>query len=183
MSETALALLLAGISALVAVGIHFLTSQANWQAEKRSQYREMLRSDVTELGVALHEVVACATVAIYRAEKNQSTSTWIERTKAACDRVGNLRLKVKYPLWDIDDGLKAIARTGGWLAHNITRSESRGELVAAAENLRDTLDAAISEALLNGEPPNDDQQKKVKDLAATFRKVWDKGHPEPDPEE
>jgi len=151
------------------------THRAGRRGEMRTQYRDLLKPYVADLGEALHQIVASATVAVHRKTQGRTPDDWLERSEAACTRLKELRVKAKYPLWRIEDGLRQITRVASWIKHNIDRVDRRDKLLAAAEELRVALDDAVREAYLNGCPPGLIHRWTVAYKARKLRQLWDDG--------
>lgn len=179
-TATLIAATLAGVLSLA----NFVLGQrAGRSSEGRAQYRQLLMPHVTELGEVLHKVVATATVAVGRKKQGRTEGTWLARTKKACDELRDLRLRVKYPLWGVEDGLRALTRLGHWMEAKIEIEDERVALLSSAEALRRALDASVRRAYLRGAPPGLITRWWVSRLTKSMYKRWNDGSPLRDEEE
>jgi len=71
------------IAALIAAGASAFTVATNLRAQKsaelRASYRESLEPHISELGEALHEIVAATNIYLFKARSDESRGKWRQR--------------------------------------------------------------------------------------------------------
>lgn len=163
-------------AACIAAGTSILTLvlqfQVSRRAEFRASHRVVLQPYLEDLGKCLHETLATVKVYLHRAKDGQSTAKWQEQAKSARDRLKVLRLKVRYPLWGIDDGLRVLTRLTDWIAHGKKNPDGANRLFDSAEALRKAVDAAIHWSYRHGRPPSLWHRKSVQLRAWKFERSY-----------
>ncbi len=154
-----------------------LNQRAGFRGEVRTQYRNLLSPHIVEFGEQLHEAVAMANIAAKRAATGQPTDQYQKKCRAACARLKELRRKLKYPLWEIDEPIRTITRLGSWMDHRLSEPKKAEALVAEAEKLRNALDRAIRSSFVRGRPPRWHETRSAKCAAERLRKDWGDGAP------
>jgi hypothetical protein len=90
----------------------------------------------------------------------------------AADNLGNIRAKVKYPLWGIDLGLQTLLDIPKWLKDWGVDSTAQKRLLMEASNLRHLIDEIIRRSYHNGHPPTKWQMLKIKSLSKRLIQNW-----------
>lgn len=155
-----------------------LTIWAGRQGERRRQYRELLAPHVVEFAEHLHQIGASAQIIVKRLQLGQDTGNYLQRCKDACSGLDTLRRKLKYPLWEICEGIRVLTRLGGWLRHRLNRVEDADRLVGQAEELRLALDLAVKGAFLRGRPPGLRSRWRCTRAARRLRDEWERTSPQ-----
>jgi len=143
------------VAALVAAAASLLTlllkSRTEWRAELRATNRKKLESLVDDLGDAMHKLVACCVLKV-RDRSVENRIYWDDRIGEARKTLRRLRPRVRYQLWGLDEGLKAIICLPDWVNNDETEGVSL--LLNAATALRISLDKAIRRCYQQGRTPS-----------------------------
>lgn len=166
-------LVAAGVAALASLAVMVMNIRGMRSSEMRVAQREALETHVEELGKAIYEIVATAHVVVSRARKGQSLESWYSRSSEASDTVKDLRLKIRYPLWGIDEGLRAITRLPDWTQHTLADHDKAEELVRRADRLRSALDITIRNCYIDGRTPNLIERCRVRWSASQLHDFFD----------
>jgi hypothetical protein len=164
-------------AALIAAGVSIATFVAGmWSAAaaaKRAAHREMLVPHVADLGAAIHECVAISAVLTKRIANGQSVGGWMTRGKSAKGNLDAVRRKVKYPLPELDEALRTLARVPDWARHAAADNPDRAtRLLDAAERLRREVDRLIGDSYRSGKPP---RARSLPPLIAAVNAAFDEG--------
>ncbi len=162
-------LVAAGVAALASLAVIIMDLQGRRSSEMRVAQRNTLEPHVEELARAMYEIIATAQVAVTRARSGQSLESWFSRSSVASDAVRDLRLKIRYPLWGIDEGLRAITRLPDWTQHTLADLDKAEELVRHADRLRGALDITIRNCYIDGRTPNLIERHRVRRSASRLR--------------
>jgi hypothetical protein len=172
------------IAALIAAGASAFTVATNLRAQKsaelRASYRESLEPHISELGEALHEIVAATNIYLFKARSDESRGKWRQKHENARDRIKERRTKVRYQLWGIDDGIRIISRVGDHSTH-LTDDEPRANrLIKAATTLRKKLDRVIMKCYQRGSAPTLLESWSVRMAAKKVSSVFNEYSPKND---
>jgi len=145
------------IAAVIAASASIFTIIMNLRAQKSSElrvsYRDSLEPQIAELGEALHEIVATTNIYLFKTKSNEAKQNWRQKHENARDNIKALRKKVRYQLWGIDEGLRAISRVGDHATHLTEDNVRASKLMEAATNLREKLDKTIKNCYQRGAAP------------------------------
>jgi hypothetical protein len=147
-TATLLAALAAAIASLLTL---LLKTRTEWRAELRATNRKKLESLVDDIGDAMHKLVACCILKV-RDQDTDNRNYWNDRIDDARKTLRRLRPRVRYQLWGLDEGLKALICLPDW-----TRTRQPHELstlLDAASRLRNSLDEAIRRCYQRGRTPS-----------------------------
>lgn len=145
-------LIAAVIGATASVIVLLLNLNAQRKAELRLAHRKSLEPHVADLGESLHQILACSNI-LLKTKSEVSRKNWLERAKQAQKTLKALRLKLRYPLWGLDDGFRVLSRLPDWCDHLRGDVERGRRLLKRADRLRAALDGAILGSYTNGRPP------------------------------
>lgn len=163
-------LIAASIAAVAAIASLVVNTVANRRAESRAVHRDLLKEHISQLGEAIHEVVALSSEqhkALTRSGPRRATKlreSGIEKAR----QLDRLRRKVRYPLDGLNDGLRNLARLPSWIAH-LKGNERGRELLTEARALADELHGGIAESWRRGKPPPDRRRKAVDERVRALR--------------
>ncbi len=165
----------AAVIAAIASTFALLTNvRAQRRTELRLAHRKTLEEFITPLGAVLHEVVAIsATVSKTRSEK--SLANWKGKGQRAKATLNELRPKLRYPLWGLDEGIRVLIRLPDWALHVREDPARTKQLVEKATQLRRHLDYAIQRSYREGRPPLLVERLFVSWRAAQCREVFESG--------
>lgn len=169
---TLIAAVVAAVASVLGVIVTAATIYFDRRSTAEAQHRDLLKPHIIDLGETLHKVIACSQIVVHRAAQEQTTEKWQRLAGEACTKLKELRLKVKYPLWGLDDGLNEMTRLASYVSHLRNREEFRQPLLDAAESLRRELDEAIRKSFLEGQPPDDRAVSSVASAAQLLRAAW-----------
>jgi hypothetical protein len=147
---TLVAALIAAVCSIASVGI---TSWQNRSLNSRNAHRELLASILPDLGQALHQCMACSSIIADRMVTGQEQKGWQARASEAKTKLKELRWRVRYPLWGLDEHIRTIALVPDWV-NQLQHDPSKAvKLATSADCLAKSLDEAIRRSYSNGQPP------------------------------
>jgi hypothetical protein len=150
-TETAIDVaIIASTSSIIAVLLNQLFSKGNSQ---RQAARSLIENDIQELGNSLYSMVAHTKV-LLDAKTPEYRSKTDQKIKELRIELNVLRGKVRYSLWGLDAGIKAIRSVPVYAAQCINNEKRGIELITLATSVRKSLDLAISDAYAQGSPPS-----------------------------
>ena len=145
------ATLVAALTAAIAsIASLVLRSRSELRAELRETNRKKLESLVDDLGDAMHKLVACSTLRA-RDRDQANAQYWDSKIVEARTTLRKIRPRVRYQLWGLDEGLKALIALPDWLTSKTATDTS--QLLSAAHGLRASLDQSIRLCYRHGRTP------------------------------
>lgn len=169
-TETA-TLIAASIAATSSVAVLAVSWFAQFRAELRVAHRQTLDAYIAELGESLHQIVACADIML-KTKSEEAHESWKCRGATASASLKNLRPKVRYPLWGLEEGLRVLSRVPDWADHARVDPVRAKALIAKADKLRRALDDATRRSYRSGRCPSLYERIRVSYHAAQCRKVF-----------
>ena len=140
------------IAATASLLVLILNLDAQRRAELRLAHRKFLETHLPALSAALHEIVATSNVIVKR-KPGSTLASWQKRSEKAQQELKNLRPKLRYPLWGLDEGVRVLTRLPGWVMHLRDRPQHAALLLKRADRLRRRLDRSIQRSYRHGRPP------------------------------
>lgn len=140
------------IAALIAAIVSIITLAAQRRSELRSAHRNIVSQHIEELGEAVHQVVATSNI-ITKTRSLTGLKNWRRRASEATQKIKNIRLKLRYPLWGIHEALHSLSCLPDWVEHARDYPDSALELVEKGTRLASALDIAIKRSYILGRPP------------------------------
>lgn len=177
MTTESATLIAASIAATASVAGLAVSLVAQFRAELRVAHRQTLDAYIAELGESLHQIVACADI-LLKTKSGESREKWKCRGAKASASLKNLRPKVRYPLWGLEEGLRVLSRVPDWADHARVDPVRAKTLIARADKLRRALDDATRRSYRSGRCPSLYERIRVGHHAAQCRKVFTDGKPE-----
>jgi hypothetical protein len=153
MTKELITLLAALVAAVCSVANVLITTWQNRSLNSRNAHRELLASILPELGQAIHQCMACSCIIADRLVVKQDHKNWQERAKDAQTRLKELRWKVRYPLWGLDEHIRTIALVPDWVTQLQHDPPKAVKLAGDADKLAKSLDDAIRRSYSDGRPP------------------------------
>lgn len=163
---TLIASVLAATASLVTL---MLRAIADRHAEARSTFRQSLGPAIEELGNALHMTVACSVLSV-RDRDTANRSYWDDKKAEARKMLRKLRPRLRYQLWGLDDGIKAMICLADWTGGTNQLEYTR--LLNAATKLRKALDASVRRCYLKGRPPSLPERWLVSFRVHKLKQEW-----------
>ncbi|MCP4264057.1 MAG: hypothetical protein GY777_00520 [Candidatus Brocadiaceae bacterium] len=139
---------------------------SDWHSELRETNRRKLEPLVTDLGDALYKVVATNVLSV-RDQRTKNVEYWRQLKADARKKLRQLRPKLRYPLWGLDDGIKALICLSDWID-----STGNDSILQAATKLRATLDNSIRRCYRFGRPPSLFERLMVNYRVFRMRSEW-----------
>lgn len=163
-------LVAAGIAAIASVGGLFINAWAAFVTERRSAYRFSLQESFLELGQVLYEVMALSSK-MRKSNSDEAFAAAREQAEEVAKQADELRRKLMYALWGIEDGVKQIVWVPTCMAllKNHRKGERAKGVLEKGTSLRMSLDKAVRHAYLSGKPPGLIDQAVVKWKARSLR--------------
>ncbi len=124
------------------------------------------------LGEALHEIMACSRIT-HKTKSTETLEKWDENASRAQATLKEIRPKLKYPLWGLDEGLNIMTRVPDWNTHYKNDPELATQFLDKADALRKELDDAVRISYSTGNPPSRFRAWRVSQAVAAITKFRD----------
>src|SRR5215467_12213045 len=160
------------IAASAAAGASLLTllmkTRSEWRAELRATNRKKLEALVDDVGDAMYKLVACCVLKV-RDQDTDNSDYWNGRIGEARKTLRQLRPRLRYQLWGLDDGLKALICLADWIQGK--ESQKLSTLLKAASELRSALDESIRRCYQQGRTPGFVERGRVRRRVASLQRA------------
>lgn len=167
-TATLVAAIIAASASIIGV---LLAAFQKRREEVRAATRQAVAENLNELGRLIHETIALSTLqSKYTSDANHKLK--YASARAAAAKLKSKRLDVRYSLWGIDAGLRELTRLPDWIGHAKNDEDAMANILLAARDLGDVLDAAIRSVYLNGALPSMLAKFKVNRKAKKFRAAY-----------
>jgi hypothetical protein len=143
-------LIAAGVAAVASLSNVASTARGALKAELRVARRKSLEASVVDLGECLHQVLACANV-LMMTSSAEATDSWRSRAQEAKKRLKDLRPKVRYSLWGMDEALRVLSRIPDWSGHLRSNPHRAKKLLRLSNRLRAGVDRSVRTVYVNGD--------------------------------
>ena len=153
MTEQTATLIAAGIAAGASVITLVLQFIEQRSAEMRAAYRTGLHEHLSPLGEAIHQTLACSTILLKANKSEEAYRKWRDRGREAQTKLKGLRIRVRYQLWGLDEGLNTLTRIPDWTDHARKDPKRADQLLWCAKRLGEMLDRGIRAAYYSGTTP------------------------------
>lgn len=150
MKPEVIAAIVASVSALLAT---FVSIVSVVRGERRSAHRQLFAGKINELGSCIYSQMSCCSIYL-KARSDASVKKWLDRAREQQEKMKNLRLELRYPLWGIDDALHEATLITSWVTHYHTKPELAEKFLVVANRLCRSLDSSIRYAYVHGCAPN-----------------------------
>jgi len=169
MNATTATLVAASIAATASILTLILRVGSEWRTELRKVNRSRLEPHVADLGDAIHKIVATSVLSV-RDERTANVEYWRKLKADARRTLRQLRRTLRYPLWGLDDGIKALICLPDWVTPD--DSADYDAVLLAATKLRASLDNSIRRCYRDGRPPTLFERVVVQLYVARLRREW-----------
>jgi len=168
MDKSILSVISALVGASSAVIVLALKSRAERLAEYRQTNRERIAPQLEDLGEVLYQIVS-SVVLLVNNEKNKDYYQRLNNKNIRQLRI--LRKKLRYQLWGLDEGFKALLLLPSIVSEN--KNTSYTHLLNTATSLRKVLDESIRNCHLHGRPPNFIERQRVRFYVWRIKSIWE----------
>ena len=146
-------------------------------AERRSSMRELLQPLIAEMGEAVYGIVATSTVLV-EAETPEKLRAWYAKACREREKLKAIRPKLRYPLWGLDEGIRALQHLPDWCSHARSNRQRAAAMLKHATALRHMIDITALRCYRNGRQPDLLERAQVRYHAWRCRKFFTDGRPE-----
>lgn len=143
-------------------------------AEGRSSVRALLQPLIADMGDSVYGIVATSSV-IVAAESPQKFKSWYAKACREREKLKELRPKLRYPLWGLDEGLRVLQRLPDWCSHARADKVRALKMIKHASSLRHIIDVTALRCYRGGRQPHVVERLQVRWHAWRCRCVFDKG--------
>ncbi len=155
-----------------------LTLMNNRRAEYRSASRKILEEEIASLGTAFHEVIATSRI-LLKSTGEDNLKNWRAKARDAQESLKEIRPRVRYPLWGIDEGLKTLSKVPDWTNHLLINPEAANKLLDASDILVKQCDHAARKSYLKGQPPSLLTAWRIGKASKKVRKIYNSSMQKP----
>ena len=146
-------LVAAVIAAIVASISLFVTTHTQRLSELRAVQRKTLEPHLVTLGEALHNMLASSRIYL-KTKSPGSAAKWIGNAHAAQRQLKDLRPKLRYSLWGVDESIRVLSRVPNWIEHLRAEPERAESMRDSANKLRERLDECVRNCYRDGRQPS-----------------------------
>lgn len=166
-----------GVATLIAAIIAAISSLFTLFSDRKSEIRQANRNTlelyVTELSESIYQIVATSNI-LLKNKSQESRDNWTERAEVSKQNLKDLRPKVRYILWGVDDSIQTLTRLPDFTLYTLSDSNVSKKVVTRGTRLGNNIDKCIRNCYLNGRAPNQYEILKIKFLSWHFRQARDK---------
>lgn len=167
-------LIVAGISAAVALVTLVATLKSNRRGEARNKLRDLVAHAESELGPPLYDVVATAGTYMQKVAQGKNGESWLAKSREAAAVIKKSRSTARLPLGGCDEALRVMSRLPDWVAHKAGNDPERAKsLVDQAGAIRLELEAIMYRCFWKGRRPKKGTVKKLNEAAKAMRATFD----------
>jgi len=166
-------LIAAIIAALASVTTLIMNVFAAKSAEMRVAYRQSLEKYIHELSSAIHSTIATAKI-LTQAKTEPAVQNWRERATTAQNKLKELRVILRYPLWGITDSMNTLTRLPDWIENARRFPDHANQIFEKGKELGYRLDIAILNSYTYGRPPTFYEQLRVWISEKQLVSIYDK---------
>jgi hypothetical protein len=158
--------LIAAITSLLSLVININSSK---RREIREGNRKTIEPLIEELGKQIYGVIA-AIALLYKDDSVKNQKYWNSQVLAAQRKLRELRPKLRYPLWGLDDAIKTLILLPG-LA-KLAEKKDLHTVIVLATYLRKAMDNVIRKCFKYGRTPNYIERKKIQYRVNALFEKW-----------
>jgi hypothetical protein len=166
---TFIAAVIAAFASVITLVMNIFAARSS---EMRVAHRRSLEQHIHDLSDAIHSTVATTKI-LTQAKTEPAVENWRERADCAQNKLKELRVILRYPLWGITDAMNTLTRLPDWI-ENARRFPKYSELIfSKGKKLGDEIDKAIRNSYTFGRPPNFIERKSVKTAEKRLEKAYE----------
>jgi ElaB/YqjD/DUF883 family membrane-anchored ribosome-binding protein len=167
--DQGLATLIAAIVAALASLLTLLTAKPT---EIRAANRKTLEAIIYDLSTSVHQLIATSNI-LLKNKSEESRDNWKEKAETAKKTLKEIRPKIRYALWGIDESLQTLTRLPDFTLYTLADIDVAKKVVRRGSRLGDAIDKCIRDCYLNGRAPTFYERWTIKFLDWHFRKARD----------
>lgn len=160
------------IAAVIAAVASVFVLLLNKKGEIRAANRKTLETFIYELSQAIHQLIATSNI-LLKNKSDVSRENWKEKAETAKTKLKELRPKIRYVLWGIDDSIQALTRLPDFTLYTLADEDVATRVVRRGTRLGDAIDRCIRDCYLNGRAPRFYEIWKIKLYEWHFRQTRD----------
>jgi hypothetical protein len=165
-----------GLATLIAALIAALASLMSWlsmkPAEIRTANRKTLEMVIYELSTSVHQLIATSNI-LLKNRTEESRGNWKEKAEVAKEMLKQIRPKIRYSLWGIDESLQTLTRLPDYTLYTLADTKVAQKVVRRGSRLGDAIDRCIRDCYLNGRAPSLYERWTIRFFDWHFRKARD----------
>jgi hypothetical protein len=140
------------VAALIAAVFSALTLLATKSTEIRAAHRKTLESFIFDISDSVHQLIAISNI-LLKNKSDESRGNWSERAEKAKSKLKDLRPKIRYALWGLEEYFLSLAKLPDYTLYTLADSKVAAKVVKRGSRLGDSLDRCIRDCYLNGRSP------------------------------
>lgn len=180
--ETTATFIVAAIAAAASLLTLVGTLLGDRRAEMRAAHRLALQPHLETLGEGVHRTAASATILRQRFIEGSDPTPWRDAGKTGANQLKEVRPRVKYTLYGLDEPLRTLSRMPEWVAtYKDIPKTNADELLEAMRKLARAVDTTVRLSYRRGLPPNAWRRWRLQVLTKRVRKLWGKRFDNADP--
>jgi small-conductance mechanosensitive channel len=167
---TLIAAVIAAIASVFTLVWNILAARS---AEMRVAHRQSLEKHIHELSSAIHSTIATTKI-LTQAKTDVSVKNWRDRATEAQNKLKELRVILRYPLWGITDAMGTLTRLPDWIDNAREYQEYASEFFAKGKSLGTEIDISIRNSYTYGRPPTIYERFRVRLAEKQLENVFEK---------
>jgi hypothetical protein len=164
-------LVAAVIAAIVASISLFVTTHTQRLSELRAVQRKTLEPHLVTLGEALHNMLASSRIYL-KTRSPASATKWLGNAHSAQRQLKDLRPKLRYSLWGVDETIRVLSRVPNWIEHLRGEPERAERMLDSANALRERLDECVRHCYRDGRQPSWLERRSLRKYTAKCESVF-----------
>ena len=158
------------MAAIIAALLSFITLLQNKKTEIREANRKKLELYIDDLSESIHEIMAFSTIML-KNKSEESLKNYKSRADEAKKKLKELRKKIIYPLWGIDDCIQQLTRVSDYTSYTLKDKKVATKNVKRAKLLAKSIDCCIKNCYIHGRNPTLAERLFIKYRTYRFTRV------------
>ncbi len=157
-------------AALIAALLSLINLLSARGTEMRVAKRKTLESFIYDISDSVHQLIAISNMFL-KNKTEESRSNWREKAEKAKTTLKDLRPKIRYALWGLDEYLLSLTRLPDFTLYTLADLAVAEKVVRRGSRLGAAIDRCIRDCYLKGQSPRFYQLWLIKFYDWHFRKA------------
>lgn len=140
------------VAAILAAIMSLLTYFSTKPTEIRAANRKTLEPYIYDIADSIHQLIATSNIFL-KNKTQESRDNWKEKGEAAKLKLKEIRPKIRYSLWGLEDYILSLTRLPDYTLYTIENIEVAKKVVKRGTRLGDRIDKCIKNCYLKGRAP------------------------------
>jgi len=166
---TLIAAIIATIASVITLVMNVFAARS---AEMRVAHRESLEKHVHELSSAIHSTIATTKI-LTQAKTEPAVKNWRDKANEAQNKLKELRVILRYPLWGITDAMGTLTRLPDWIENARPFPKYAKGVFEKGKQLGYEIDISIRNSYTHGRPPTVYERFRVRVAEKQLESIYE----------